>query len=391
MNKKQRLLFFFITIVLSNIGINLAHPVTPAFLQSLNLGDFVFGLAYAAMAFFNFSTSLTWGSLTSKFKISWLLLFTSVGYGIAQLLFGSATTVAQIVVARGLAGVFASAFSILPINYLISISSKEERMRNITIVSIIMAIASSLGYLMGGLLAEISIYFVFVFQTVWMMVVGIVFYLVFNHTNQPLSQQPLKLGDLNPFRIFGQAKQILHRYAAFVFIVIFFSWVAATLFDSSFNYYIKDVFDFPPKINGYIKALIGVLSLLINSFLTIRLLNTFDIKKVNRIFYVLLTMASSLVLFVSNPQLFVTFSFVYYTMNAMILPIQQNTVSSLYENQEDSNLAMGFYNAVKMLGGVGGSLVAGFAYEIRPLLPFVIATVIFALLMILNFRKEKSI
>ena len=102
-------------------------------------------------------------------------------------------------------------------------------------------------------------------------------------------------------------------------------------------------------------------------------------------------MASSLVLFVSNPQLFVTFSFVYYTMNAMILPIQQNTVSSLYENQEDSNLAMGFYNAVKMLGGVGGSLVAGFAYEIRPLLPFVIATVIFALLMILNFRKEKSI
>lgn len=387
MINNRKLFFFFTTIVVSNIGINLAHPVTPAFLQSLQLGDFIFGLAYASMAFFNFSTSITWGLLTSRFKTSWLLLLTSVGYGIGQLLFGSATTISQIVFARALSGVFASAFSILPINYLISISSPKDRMKNITLVSIVMTISSSVGYLMGGLLGSVSISFVFVFQTVWMLGVGLVFYLVFNEPSSQKNSRRLKLADLNPFQVFPQAQRILNQYAKFVFMVVLLSWMAATLFDSSFNYYIKDVFDFPPIVNGYIKAIIGVLSLLINSFLTIRLLKSFNLRKVNQIFYTILTIASSLVLLVSAPTLFVTLSFVYYTINAMMLPIQQNTVSALYENQEDSNLAIGFYNAVKMLGNVAGSLLAGFAYEINPLFPFILATLIFLLITLVGLRK----
>ncbi len=386
MKKQRKLLLFYLTLILVNMGLNIAHPATPAFLKSLNLGDYVFGLAYATMAFFNFSTSLTWGSFSSRYRISTLLLISSVIYGLAQFLFGTATSVIAIVFARALAGISASSFSILPINYLISVSSRHERLSNITIASVLTAVSASLGYLLGGLLAEVSLLFVFIIQTLWMVMVGIVFYFVLNQ-KQTLTKSSLRFEDFNPFRIFSKARKILNPTAVRFFWIVFIVWIAATIFDSSFNYYIKDVFDFPPKVNGYIKALIGILALLINSFLTLRLLKKFKLTTVNRILYALLVVSSMLVLWVVKPQLFIFVSFIYFMFNSMVLPIQQNTVSALYEDASEISLSMGYFNAVKMLGSVVGSLSAGFLYELRPIYPFVLTTVLFSFVLLLTMDR----
>ena len=39
------------------------------------------------------------------------------------------------------------------------------------------------------------------------------------------------------------------------------------------------------------------------------------------------------------------------------------------------NLVMGFYNATKSLGGIIGSLMAGFLYELQVKLPFAVVAV----------------
>lgn len=389
MKNKNQLYWVLTSLTLAGIGMNIAHPATPTFIKSLGLGDYVFGLAYATMAFFNFSTSLTWGSLSSKYKISILLLIGAVVYGFSQFLFGTATSVLGIVMARGLAGISSSSFAILPINYLIVNSQQDQRLRNVTLASIVSAVSASVGYLVGGLIAEISILFVFVFQTFWMIGVGLIFYMVFND-HQSLPRQGLKLDDFNPFIVFSKAKKILYPYATKIFIIVFISWIAVTLFDSSFNYYIKDVFNFPPKINGYLKALIGVLSLFINSVLTMRLLARFDLIKVNRILYSLLLVSSQMVLWIIKPEAFITISFGYFMFASMVLPIQQNTISSLYKETQDSNLSIGLFNAVKMLGSVIGSLLAGFVYELKPIYPFGLSSLLFALVLVINLLLKNN-
>ena len=44
------------------IACNLAHPMTPAIIKTLHLGDYMFGLAFAAMAITNFLFSPFWGT-----------------------------------------------------------------------------------------------------------------------------------------------------------------------------------------------------------------------------------------------------------------------------------------------------------------------------------------
>ena len=45
----------------------------------------------------------------------------------------------------------------------------------------------------------------------------------------------------------------------------------------------------------------------------------------------------------------------------------------------DSNLVMGFYNAMRSLGGILGALLAGFTYMVTPKTPFICCVVGFLL------------
>ena len=68
-------------------------------------------------------------------------------------------------------------------------------------------------------------------------------------------------------------------------------------------------------------------------------------------------------------------SVVFYTFNAVSIPLLQDLVAKRAAQGKDSNLIMGFYNATKSLGGIIGSLVAGLVYTVGPKLAFVFAGV----------------
>ena len=69
---------------------------------------------------------------------------------------------------------------------------------------------------------------------------------------------------------------------------------------------------------------------------------------------------------------FFAMSVVFYALNAITLPISQSLVAEKAKGG-DSNLVMGFYNSTKSLGGIFGSLFAGFMYSEGPKLAFVFA------------------
>jgi len=89
---------------------------------------------------------------------------------------------------------------------------------------------------------------------------------------------------------------------------------------------------------------------------------------------------------------FILFTILYLGINAISVPVLQSLVSGRASAQ-NSNLVMGFYNAIKSLGMVAGSLIAGFMYDWNPKFPFMLAAISFAgafLLAMFYWKKTKK-
>jgi len=68
----------------------------------------------------------------------------------------------------------------------------------------------------------------------------------------------------------------------------------------------------------------------------------------------------------------------FFGFNAVYLPLLQDTLTKLSKGK-DHGIFVGMFNAIRSVGSIGGSLVAGFAYALSTRLPFAVTAVLFAL------------
>ena len=87
MNKKK-LVFFFILYFMFAICVNLVHPVTVKYVDSLNLPDAYFGFFASLMSLGQVVGALFFGSVSDKIGRKWLIVIGLFGYCLAQLGFG---------------------------------------------------------------------------------------------------------------------------------------------------------------------------------------------------------------------------------------------------------------------------------------------------------------
>ena len=80
---------------------------------------------------------------------------------------------------------------------------------------------------------------------------------------------------------------------------------------------------------------------------------------------------------------------IFFALNAIIIPVTQDLVASR-SNDNNSSIVMGFYNAIKSLGGIIGALMAGFFYTFNPRLPFIFGLIAFLLATFLSTKYQIS-
>ena len=120
-----RLTPFFMIMVVFYLAANFVHPVTPTLIQNLNLHDYMFGVALAAMMLTNFLVSPFWGKLNNRVNSRCIILVCCIGYGLSQLGFAFGTTEFQIIAARMMAAFFIFAVC-LYITYYVSIPVLQD-------------------------------------------------------------------------------------------------------------------------------------------------------------------------------------------------------------------------------------------------------------------------
>ena len=87
MQKKNPILRLFILTSFYFLIANFAHPVEPTYYKMLNLPDYMFGLAFAAMATTIFMFSPFWGKMADRFGPVRTASICFIGYGIGQAYF----------------------------------------------------------------------------------------------------------------------------------------------------------------------------------------------------------------------------------------------------------------------------------------------------------------
>ena len=374
---------------------NMVHPITPAFLTNLALPDYMFGAALGAMAFTNFLFSPFWGKLSDSAGRLRVTNISLLGYAVSQIAFMLAGTEVTVILSRILSGVFAGGFVVGTMAYLADITNKRDRPRYMLYFVAFQSVSASMGFLIGGFIGDYSIPATFIAQ-VMALIISILLYASFlkeSIANHEKVKQSEFLRHVNPFLSFFEARKFMTP-AFFVFlVVVFLTTFAAVEYDAALNYYVRQIYGFAPSHNGMLKAATGIVGLLTNFTINQWLVKHTDGRKslvgVMLICGVVLLAVSN----VSSLVPFLILNVVFFAFNSMYMPIQQTLVVEGQKKEASNGLLFGIFNSVKALGMIGGSFVAGFAYQVKPTLPFLIAAAVFVmaagfgLLNVFQYRK----
>ena len=375
MKYRTRFLLFFAGMILFQLAANFAHPVTPTIIQDLELPDYMFGLMLAAMQLSNFLFSPFWGKMNVSISSRQTLLICCMGYGVAQLGFACATTQTMILLVRVLAGVFVGGIFVSFLTYVINTANPEDQARYLTYSATIQAVCGAFGYLVGGVLGELSIRGTFFLQAFCLAAAGVLFRLICLPDGQQTQidwKQTFK--QTNPLQAFLDGKQFMNVAFVMLFAVNILMNFANTGFDQVFNYYLKDQLGLTSAYNGIIKAAVGLISFVFNMTLCLWIIRKTDTKISITVLMGLCALAAVGTVVTPQIGLFIALSVFVYAGYSVSLPVLQHMVA-FQADPAQKNLVMGFYNATKSLGSIIGSLMAGFLYALHVKLPFAVVAV----------------
>lgn len=397
--KDQRVGRFLAVFVLFNLAANFAHPVTPAFIVERQLDSSMFGVAMAAMLSMNFLFSPFWGQLCNYVPTRRIQMISCLGYSVGQLLFWFAENETMVILARMFGGAFVGGAFTAFSNYLSNIAgSQKEREQNLILMVTVQSVFSAVGYFLGGMMGVVSTKLAFWAQILLLAAVGVLFRLLCMD-DTPFKvppAEPLKLRDANPFRAFVTVRQHMTPMLGLIFLTVAVSSVGQNSYEQCFNYFIKDQYGMTSAYNGTFKALIAIVTLMLNSTVCITLQKKTDI---NRSFlWIILgcTALISLILVFNNQHLFIAVYILYSGVNVMRLPLLQ-AMTAARSTAASRNPLMGFYQSMNSLGGIFGALFAGLIYKQGVMLPFVLAfwayaaSAVFGGMYAVRYRKEGSL
>jgi len=385
--KKVSLNRFYIFYASFALFSNVAHPITPTMFTNMGYPDYMFGVSFAAMAFAMFLSSPFWGKMGDNIGHSKIFAITMPLYGIAQMCFGLSTTIFFTTLSRLFCGFFSAGTVVSSMAYVVNTTNQENRGRYMSYYAAVNSIFSAFGYFVGGVLGNKSIFLVFVLQTGALFITGFLSYI--NVKDPERNNFIYSTASANPFKAFIDMRKIMTVTLITFLIAVFLTSFATTAYDNAFNYYIKEALKLPSSYNGVIKAIIGIVSLVVNFTINIYIVNKTDSRKSIIIVLALCGISSMMVPFIHDIMLFFAGNVVFFMFNAIYLPVQQVLVTK-DQDMETSGIISGVFNSIRSIGMIFGALFAGFVYTKGNILPFIAASIAFILGSVISFINYKQ-
>lgn len=362
MNKYKTVLFF-VLFFFHSICINLVHPVTTTYVNSLNLPDYYFGFFFSLMSLGQVVGAIIFGFLSDKIGRKWLIALGIIGYGLAQLGFGFINTYPILILLfRVIAGIFVSAPNTLFVSMCLDISTNEKKVKYLSLLSFASIMGASLGYEIGGSLynyLSLSISQIFLFQFGLCLLTSLLFGLFMKDmkTQSVATSNNKKASFKNLFSLNSMVYLLLFGLLILT--------IGQILISKYLDTYIIHI-GYEPATLGHYVLLTGIVGA-ISNLLIIPL-----IKKIKNKYFIYILISFVLI---SSILTFITFSsqdnimafllsthLIYCICKSTITPLEQNELSK-YSTIEDNGKIMGARQTMLSIGNVVGPLLGSLLYS----------------------------
>ena len=378
----RNLLLLGFTLIVVMLGYGLVIPLMPFYIDKLGASGKQLGLLTATYSVMQFLFAPLWGSLSDRIGRKPVLMLGILGNGLFLLLFGLASELWMLFLARALAGILASATSPATMAYISDSTSRQARSGAMGKLGAAMGLGMILGPGLGGWLAGFSLAMPFYVATGLSLLSLLLIAVLLpeshatewgsgsSHPAEPRSRKGLKPA---AFR-FGDLRNALLSPIGILLFLAFLLSFGMTSFEGIFGLYALNKFDYGPQEVGTIMVVVGLVSAAVQALLTGPLTKRWGEAAVIRA-SLLGVSAGFLVMLLAR-----TFPAVLLTTGLFVLAVAllRPAVTALISKQTTGGqgAAMGLANSFSSLGRMAGPIWAGFLFDLNYNLPFVSGAVI---------------
>lgn len=388
MKFNKKLVYLFILFFLQGIVTNIHHPLTPFYVRSLELSDYMIGLYFSVMNIGILLGGPFWGNLGDQGKQKNVIFTGLVLYGVGQSLFGFGHIFNEwtLAVFRLISGFGISAATTVIMSEIILVSKRESRAKSISYAVAILALGGSLGYFIGGQIHTNELFInifktnefknALLFQGISIFIVAILFYF----TYKPVSVERKVNSERTYFwEGFKEIKNI-QKSLMFFLIALTLITLSQTNVDKYLEIYIADI-GYKADTLGNFKMVVGIITIII-TLTIVPLIMKFKRKILLSTILQVISAITILIVFRVNDNIFISIVysvFMFYIISkAIFAPLEQNHIST-YSNDENVGKVMGIRQSFFSLGTIIGPLFGGLIYSISPNLLFDISAYLFLL------------
>jgi len=373
MNSQRRnliLLYFTLAVILLGFGVLI--PLEAFLVDQYGASGQALGALISLHALFQLVFSPIWGSISDNVGRKPILIVGAVGNALALLMFGLSTQLWMLFVARALSGIFSAATLPTALAFIGDSTTKENRGGGMGVIGAAMGTGMVLGPGIGGWLGAESLSTPFFVAGALSLVAGLLIFLILPES-LPLEK-----------RAKGVKLDISSRYAGMwqglkgpmglFFLLSFLVSFGLSNMEGIFGLFALERFGFGPKEVGTVMVVVGTMIAGVQMVLTGPATKRWGERTVIKATLLGLTVTFLLILTAYDfTTLLITVGLFAFT-NAMLRPSISSLVSK--ETEVDQGLALGLNSSFMSLGRFIGPLLAGFLFDIRVTLPYLVGSLI---------------
>jgi DHA1 family multidrug resistance protein-like MFS transporter len=365
-NRKNVWILSF-TLAVVMLGFGMVIPIFPFYIESMGASGNELGLLTAISPFMQLVFAPIWGQVSDRKGRKPVLLIGVLGYGISMLLFGLATQLWMLFVARGLGAILSAATLPTTYAYIGDSTSEDDRGRGMGILGAAVGLGMVLGPGLGGWLAAGSLSTPF-FITAALCVVTLLFIWLFLPESLAAQERRESNSNMAPT---AQIRQLWHALFSPIGTLLFMAFLVSfglTNFQAIFGLYALEKFGYNTEQVGWIFTGVGLVSALTQGILTGPLTKRWGEASVIKV-TLLLSSISFGALLLANSFLMVLLTTCFFTLpNALLRPAVISLTSKHATTKQ--GVAMGLNNSFTSLGRIVGPIWAGYAFDINVHYPY---------------------
>jgi len=370
-NRKSLLILSF-TLVVVMLGYGIIMPILPFYIEKLGATGWDMGLLTASSALMQLIFAPIWGSLSDRIGRKPVLLVGILGYGLTMLLFGLATRLWMLFLARALNGMISSATMPTSMAFISDQSSTKERGGKMGQLGGAMGIGMILGPVLGGALASVSLAAPF-FAASTLCLASLVLVWLLLPESLPPEKRQVGRGQRPGLQI-NVLRQAITGPVGVLMLLIFVVSFGMSGFQGIMGLYALDKFGLDTRQMGVIWMVLGGLMIVGQGLLTGLLTSRFGEVWVIRC-SLLATAAGFVLMLLAKAYLPLVLATGFLILAIALLGPALNSLVST-RTSLPQGITMGVNNSFSSLGKVLGPLWAGYIFDVGLDLPFLSSAVI---------------